>query len=377
MEGLSARMEEIAAKVEALTARMDALSPSSPPTGSQRSPPSQMREEAPAIPSLFGSASKGFDFSNPSPNNQGGTSAAPKGFAFFDSPRSPPSQMREEAPAIPSLSGSASKGFDFPNPSPNNQGGTSAAPKGFAFFDSPRSPPSQMREEAPAIPSLSGSASKGFDFPNPSPNNQGGTSAAPKGFAFFDSPRSPPSQMREEAPAIPSLFGSASKGFDFLNPLAPKNQGGTSATPKEFPSFPTSAEDFGLPKQSSSTGEAPSQPQGTGDKSPAKASSESSCANPGTAIHSPIIGEPSSLGSSGKDSGSWRLEHDFQKSLTLGSDAVGVMSPVRTGSFHPRYAPYSLQDPEQASIINHYQSISCIPAYHGTSFEVFGTYHCS
>ncbi|KAJ7146970.1 hypothetical protein C8R44DRAFT_724665 [Mycena epipterygia] len=81
----SARMEEIAAKVEALTARMDALSPSLTRTDSQRSPPSQIRADAPTPPRPFSLASvdKGFGLSNPSPTNEGGTSAAPKGFSFF------------------------------------------------------------------------------------------------------------------------------------------------------------------------------------------------------------------------------------------------------------------------------------------------------
>ncbi|KAF7359723.1 hypothetical protein MVEN_00696900 [Mycena venus] len=43
--------------------------------------------------------------------------------------------------------------------------------------------------------------------------------------------------------------------------------------------------------------------------------------------------------------------------------------PVSTGSSYPPYAPYSEQDPAQLNIPNNYQSISCIPAYRGTSFE--------
>ncbi|KAJ7739892.1 nucleoporin autopeptidase-domain-containing protein [Mycena metata] len=43
--------------------------------------------------------------------------------------------------------------------------------------------------------------------------------------------------------------------------------------------------------------------------------------------------------------------------------------PVTTGSSNPVYAPFSEKDPMAASTTLSYQSISCIPAYRGTSFE--------
>ncbi|KAJ7339242.1 hypothetical protein DFH08DRAFT_938887 [Mycena albidolilacea] len=333
MEALSARMEEIAAKVEALTARMDALSPSSPPTDSQRSPPSQMRAEAPTIPSLFsfGSASKGFDFSKPSPKNQAST--APKGFAsFLTSAKDfglPKQSQPTTSPSTPPNSGSHGL---FGNLHPRT---------GSAQSQTNVSSPPLMIPSALAV-------NKDFILPNRAQTR--GNSTVPLSPSSLLPLRDSPQGINMAQTPSPSTFASV---------RTESETGSTSPAPSET-------------YVSSSTSEAPSQPQGTRDKSSAKASSESSSANPGTAVHSPIIVRPSSLGSSGKDSGSLtssQLVHDFHKSLTIGSNAVGVIPPVRTGSFHPRYAPYSLQDPEQASIINDYQSISCIPAYRGTSFE--------
>ncbi|KAJ7810584.1 hypothetical protein B0H14DRAFT_2607178 [Mycena olivaceomarginata] len=83
MEEFSARMDDITAKVEALTARMDTLSPSLPRADSQRTPPSQIEAPTPPRPFSFASADKGFGFLNPSPTNEGGTSAAPQPFSYF------------------------------------------------------------------------------------------------------------------------------------------------------------------------------------------------------------------------------------------------------------------------------------------------------
>ncbi|KAJ7279775.1 hypothetical protein C8J57DRAFT_1712679 [Mycena rebaudengoi] len=69
-----------------------------------------------------------------------------------------------------------------------------------------------------------------------------------------DSQRSPPSQTKADAPTPPGpfSFASADKGFGFWNP-SPTSEGGTSAAPKPFSFFSTSAQDFGLPKQSQPT----------------------------------------------------------------------------------------------------------------------------
>jgi nuclear pore complex protein Nup98-Nup96 len=52
---------------------------------------------------------------------------------------------------------------------------------------------------------------------------------------------------------------------------------------------------------------------------------------------------------------------------TLGTDNV---APVTTGSSNPPYSVFTEKDPANASVALQYQSISCMPAYKGTSFEV-------
>ncbi|CAK5262894.1 unnamed protein product [Mycena citricolor] len=51
---------------------------------------------------------------------------------------------------------------------------------------------------------------------------------------------------------------------------------------------------------------------------------------------------------------------------TAGTENV---APVTTGSSNPPYAAFSEKDPASASVTLNYQSISCMPAYRGTSFE--------
>jgi hypothetical protein len=53
---------------------------------------------------------------------------------------------------------------------------------------------------------------------------------------------------------------------------------------------------------------------------------------------------------------------DYAQGRNIG---FGQSAPVTTGSSYPPYAPY----------FEYYQSISCTPAYRGTSFEVFNPCH--
>lgn len=52
--------------------------------------------------------------------------------------------------------------------------------------------------------------------------------------------------------------------------------------------------------------------------------------------------------------------------IEAGGDAVG---PVTTGSSNPPYAPFSEKETPTSNNMIAYQSISCMPAYKGTSFE--------
>ncbi|KAJ7659370.1 hypothetical protein B0H17DRAFT_1261507 [Mycena rosella] len=305
MEELSARMEEIAGKVEALTARMDALSPSLPRTDSQRSPPSQVKTEAPTLP---------------------------RPFSF----------------------GSASKGFDFSSPSASNEEGTSAAPKGFSFFPTNARGSAQSQANVSSPPPMFPSASSGTDFARPNQSQTSGNSAVPPRPPFFFPLRDSPQAPKTAQTPSPSAFA----------PIGTESETrGTSPAPKAY--------------VSSSPSEAPSQSQ----------ESRSS-------VHSQMIKDvpsfprPSSLGSSGKDSGSSQsaqhskdiaaaIAADFTQLSVKHSQAIPNSTnnsmenvpPVTTGSSNPPYAPYFEKDPAEASIIINYQSISCMPAYRGTSFE--------
>lgn len=54
----------------------------------------------------------------------------------------------------------------------------------------------------------------------------------------------------------------------------------------------------------------------------------------------------------------------------LANNTMENVPAVTTGSSNPPYAPFSEKDPAAAGVTNNYQSISCMPAYRGTSFEV-------
>ena len=56
--------------------------------------------------------------------------------------------------------------------------------------------------------------------------------------------------------------------------------------------------------------------------------------------------------------------------LTLHLSAIGAPAPVTTGTINPPYAPYAEKDANSGSVTLHYQSISCMPQYRGSSFEV-------
>jgi nuclear pore complex protein Nup98-Nup96 len=57
-------------------------------------------------------------------------------------------------------------------------------------------------------------------------------------------------------------------------------------------------------------------------------------------------------------------------SLTISSANTPATNPVTTGSSNPPYAVHNEKDPSSTNLTLQYQSISCMPAYQGTSFEV-------
>ncbi|KAF8209995.1 hypothetical protein K438DRAFT_1753603 [Mycena galopus ATCC 62051] len=333
-------------------------------------------------PLSLGSASKGFGFPNPSSTNEGATSTAPNPLSF----------------------GSASKGFGFPNPSSTNEGGISAAPNPLSF----------------------GSASKGFGFPNPSSTNEGGTYAAPKEFsslttsahAFglpkqsqstsnFTSPNPAPhgilgnllprtgsTQSQTNISSPPPMFPSASVGIDFAHLSRTQTREDGAAPPRDSSEASSTAQApspsaFATVWTESKTGGT----RPTPPKTYASSSSSEEAWSPipiagvimrklGTdsrgSAHSQIIGDmpflrrPSPFESSGKDSDSSKISqliNDFSKLLIRENNVPDDVPPVTSGSSNPSYAPYSEKDPYQTSITNHCQSISCMPAYRGTSFE--------
>ncbi|KAJ7718305.1 hypothetical protein B0H14DRAFT_635359 [Mycena olivaceomarginata] len=258
MEEFSARMDDIAAKVEALTARMDTLSPPLPRTDSQRTPPSQIEAPTPPRPFSFASADKGFGFLNPSPTNEGGTSAAPQPFSSF-------STLAQDF-GLPKQSQPRTNIFTPPNPGSHGLFG----------------PPN------PASHGLFGS-------PNPASHGPFG-SLNPAAHGKDSSSSKSSQRMNDIAAAIAA---------DFMQLSVKHSQAISAAMIADFAELLVSTlpKATGIPSQSVTTQEIPT--------------------------------------------ASFRTER----------------------SSNPPYAPYSENNPLEAGITDYYQSISCIPAYRGTSFE--------
>jgi nuclear pore complex protein Nup98-Nup96 len=90
----------------------------------------------------------------------------------------------------------------------------------------------------------------------------------------------------------------------------------------------------------------------------------------------PMFGKPATAAFGTPAAGTHSLVSAFAVAhSTLANNAMENVPAVSTGSSNPPYAPFSEKDPAQASVTNNYQSISCMPAYRGTSFEVCGFYH--
>ncbi|TCD63876.1 hypothetical protein EIP91_004816 [Steccherinum ochraceum] len=53
----------------------------------------------------------------------------------------------------------------------------------------------------------------------------------------------------------------------------------------------------------------------------------------------------------------------------FGAPATDITAPVTTGTSNPQYAQFDEKDTANANVTLHYQSITCMPAYRGSSFE--------
>jgi nuclear pore complex protein Nup98-Nup96 len=86
----------------------------------------------------------------------------------------------------------------------------------------------------------------------------------------------------------------------------------------------------------------------------------------------PMFGKPATT-AFGAPAGTHFLASVFPVvECVLASNATGTydnVPAVTAGSSNPPYAPFSEKDPATAGLTNNYQSISCMPAYRGTSFE--------
>ncbi|EIN10946.1 hypothetical protein PUNSTDRAFT_119779 [Punctularia strigosozonata HHB-11173 SS5] len=80
-----------------------------------------------------------------------------------------------------------------------------------------------------------------------------------------------------------------------------------------------------------------------------------------------VFGQPST--STGAFGGGGSLFGTNKPATTFGTTAADTVAPVTTGSSNPPYSVYSEKDTANASITLQYQSISCMPAYRGSSFE--------
>jgi hypothetical protein len=68
-----------------------------------------------------------------------------------------------------------------------------------------------------------------------------------------------------------------------------------------------------------------------------------------------------------------RLTHVMNKYVDLATTATGPydgVAPVSTGSANPPYSTWSEKDAANSNVTLQYQSISCMPQYRGSSFEV-------